>query len=513
MNKDIGQGTGMSENLVAIFYERHHGFEAKPALIWQGSPVCTFGELPAMVGRYKAALAQLGVTRGDRVMVKTENSPVFVFTYLAILASGAIFVPLNAAYTAAEVQALAEDAEPVLIIHAAATALPTNDVGIARITLEPDGSGALPALAETLEPDLSVEPMAPTDLAAILFTSGTTGRPKGAMLMHRNLSSNVAALYETWQFSDADSILHVLPLFHAHGLFVALHLGLYSAATVTMLPKFDPAAVIALLPGSTVFMGVPTFYSRLLASDDFTREAAASIRLFVSGSAPLLPSVFSAFEERTGHRILERYGMTETVMITSNPYAPEGRIPGTVGYPLPGVSLRVVGGGEARGTLPAGEIGEIEMKGPNLCAGYWRRPEATAEAFGPDGFFATGDTGYQDADGRVTISGRSKDLIISGGFNIYPAELEILFAEIEGVSDVAIIGVPHPDFGEAVVAVVTSDRADFDPSAITAVAQERLARFKQPKAVHVLPEFPRNAMGKVLKSDLRKRFADSFAQS
>jgi malonyl-CoA/methylmalonyl-CoA synthetase len=331
------------------------------------------------------------------------------------------------------------------------------------------------------------------------------------MLMHQNLSSNVAALFETWQFSAADCILHTLPLFHAHGLFVALHLGLYSAATVTMLPRFDPGAVIALLPQSTVFMGVPTFYSRLLARTEFTREATASIRLFVSGSAPLLPSVFAAFEQRTGHRILERYGMTETVMITSNPYAPEGRIPGTVGYPLPGVSLRIVGG-EARGTLPAGEIGEIEMTGPNLCAGYWRRPEATAEAFGSDGFFATGDTGHQDADGRVTISGRSKDLIISGGFNIYPAELEILFAEIEGVADVAIIGVPHPDFGEAVVAVISANCPNFDPAKVALVAQERLARFKQPKAVHVLAEFPRNAMGKVLKSELRKRFAGSFAK-
>ncbi len=500
----------MSENLVTILFERQRGFEHKPALIWQGESACTFGELPALVGRYRAALAVLGVQRGDRVMVKTENSPAFVYTYLAILAAGAIFVPLNAAYTAAEVEALAQDAEPALIIHAAATALPADPGSTARATLEPDGSGTLPALADSLEPDLSIEPMGATDLAAILFTSGTTGRPKGAMLMHQNLSSNVAALHETWQFSDADSILHALPLFHAHGLFVALHLGLYSAASVTMLPKFDPGAVIALLPGSTVFMGVPTFYARLLGRADFTRETAASIRLFVSGSAPLLPSVFSAFEERTGHRILERYGMTETVMITSNPYAPEGRIPGTVGYPLPGVALRVVGGA-ARGALPPGEIGDIEMKGPNLCAGYWRRPEATAEAFGPDGFFATGDTGHQDADGRVTISGRSKDLIISGGFNIYPAELEILFAEVEGVSDVAIIGVPHPDFGEAVVAVVTAERADFDPAAIMAVAHERLARFKQPKAVHVLAEFPRNAMGKVLKAELRKRFAASFA--
>ncbi|MEI6642107.1 MAG: AMP-binding protein [Novosphingobium sp.] len=498
----------MNANLVAVFLARHAGHEAKPALIWQGEAVCTFGELPAMIGRYRAALAQLGVTRGARVMIKAENSPGFALTYLAVLASGAIAVPVNPAYTASEVALLIEDAEPVLLVHGSATAVPEGDRP-KRLTLEPDGSGTLAELTAGLEPDLAVEEMAETDLAAILFTSGTTGRPKGAMLMHRNLSSNVAALYETWRFSDADSILHSLPLFHAHGLFVALHLGLYSAATVHLLGKFDAAKVVALLPSVSVFMGVPTFYTRLLEREDFTREATAAIRLFISGSAPLLPSVFSAFEARTGQRILERYGMTEAVMITSNPYAPEGRIAGTVGYPLPGVELRVVGG-EGRAELPPGETGEIEIRGPNLCAGYWRRAEATAEAIGPDGFFVTGDTGYRDADGRVTIAGRSKDLIISGGFNIYPAELEMVLAEVDGVADVAIIGVPHPDFGEAVVAVVTAERADLDPAAIEAVAREKLARFKQPKAIRIVPEFPRNAMGKVLKADLRRQFAALF---
>jgi malonyl-CoA/methylmalonyl-CoA synthetase len=255
-------------------------------------------------------------------------------------------------------------------------------------------------------------------------------------------------------------------------------------------------------------MGVPTFYTRLLERADFDRTATAAIRLFVCGSAPLLPSVFAAFEARTGQRILERYGMTEAVMITSNRYEREGRIAGTVGYPLPGVELRVVGG-EGRAELPSGEVGEIEIRGPNLCAGYWRRLEATAEAIGPDGFFVTGDTGFRDADGRLTIAGRSKDLIISGGFNVYPAEIEMVLAEVAGVTDVAIIGVPHPDFGEVVVAVVTADRPDFDSAVIAAVAKEKLARFKQPKAIHVIDEFPRNAMGKVLKSELRKRFAAS----
>lgn len=499
----------MNANLVAIFLVRHAGHEAKPALLWNGEVVATFGDLPAAIGRYRAALASLGVKRGDRVMLKAENSPHFALTYLAVLASGAIFVPLNPAYTPSEVALLVEDADPVLLIHSAATAVPPEDGKIARATLEADGAGTLTQLAAGLEPDLAIAEMAETDLAAILFTSGTTGRPKGAMLMHRNLSSNVAALHEAWHFSDADTILHTLPLFHAHGLFVALHLGFYSAATVHLLGRFDAAKVVALLPSVTVFMGVPTFYTRLLDNADFTREATAAIRLFVCGSAPLLPSVFAAFEERTGQRILERYGMTEAVMITSNLYAQDGRIAGTVGYPLPGVELRVVGG-EGRGELPAGEVGEVEIRGPNLCAGYWRRPEATAEAIGPDGFFVTGDTGFRDASGRLTIAGRSKDLIISGGFNIYPAELEMVLAEVDGVSDVAIIGVPHPDFGEAVVAVVTADRADLDPALIEAVAAEKLARFKQPKAIRIVEEFPRNAMGKVLKAELRKQFAGLF---
>ncbi len=501
----------MSGNIVATFYAREQDQAAKPAIIWNGEVVCTFAELPGHVGRYRAALAQLGVAPGERVMVKTENSPAFVFTYLAVLASGAVFVPMNAAYTAAEVALLVEDADPVLLIHAETTAVPPEGSDrAARATLNGDGSGSLPDLAATLAPDLTVEPRGKGDLAAILFTSGTTGRPKGAMLTHGNLGSNVAALYETWRFSSDDVILHSLPLFHAHGLFVALHLGLYSAATLRMLPKFDAGKVIAQLGEATVFMGVPTFYTRLLESPGFTREATAGIRLFISGSAPLLPSVFAAFQDRTGHRILERYGMTETVMITSNPYDQAGRIAGTVGYPLPGVSVRIVDG--QRGEMPVGEVGEIEMKGPNLCAGYWRRPEATAESFYEDGFFRTGDTGFKDESGRITIAGRSKDLIISGGYNVYPAEIEMLLAEVPGVQDVAVFGVPHPDFGEAVMAAVTTEGDGFDMAAMEALIAEKLARFKQPKAVHVLDEFPRNAMGKILKNELRDRYRASFVK-
>lgn len=499
----------MSGNIVDLFYSRERDDAARPAIVWQGEAICSFGDLPMHVGRYRAALAHLGVKRGDRVMVKTENSPAFVFTYLAVLASGAVFVPMNSAYTAAEVALLVEDADPVLLVHAAQTAVPpvANDRP-ARATLNPDGGGSLPDLAASLAPDLSVEPMASGDLAAILFTSGTTGRPKGAMLTHGNLSSNVEALFDTWRFSNRDAILHALPLFHAHGLFVALHLGLYSAATLRMLRRFDADAVIDGLADVSVFMGVPTFYTRLLDNPAFDRAATAGIRLFVSGSAPLLPSVFAAFEQRTGHRILERYGMTETVMITSNPYEQPGRVPGSVGYPLPGVSVRIVDA-QAR-ELPAGEVGEIEIKGPNLCAGYWRRPEATAEAFLPDGFFRTGDTGFKDETGRITIAGRSKDLIISGGYNVYPAEIEMLLADAPGVQDVAVFGVPHPDFGEAVMAAVTTGGEGFDMALLQALVAERLARFKQPKAIHVLSEFPRNAMGKILKNELRDRYRDTF---
>lgn len=501
----------MTGNLVSIFYAREADHADKPAIIWDGAVLCSFSDLPARVGQYRAALKQLGVARGDRVMLKADNSPQFAFTYLAVLASGAIFVPMNTAYTAAEVALLVEDAEPKLLIHAEGTPVPDASDGVTRATLNADGSGSLPTLAAGLAPDLTVEAMAASDLAAILFTSGTTGRPKGAMLTHGNLASNVAALFETWQFSSEDVILHSLPLFHAHGLFVCLHLGLYSGATLRMLPKFDAGKVIAELDKVSVFMGVPTFYTRLLEDARFTHEVASGRRLFISGSAPLLPSVFGAFEARTGHRILERYGMTETVMITSNPYAQNGRLPGTVGFPLPGVSVRVVDGD--RRDMATGEVGEIEMKGPNLCAGYWRRQEATAESFYEDGFFRTGDTGFLDSDGRLTIAGRSKDLIISGGYNVYPAEIEMLLADVAGVQDVAVFGVPHPDFGEAVMAAITTSGTDFDMAAMETLIAERLAKFKRPKAVHVLEAFPRNAMGKILKQDLRDRYRDSFAKS
>lgn len=498
----------MSENLVDLILARHAGHHDRIALTWQGRPVCTFGDLPDHIGAARAALVGLGVAPGDRVMVKADNSPLFVMTYLAVLAAGAVFVPLNPAYTAAEVALLIEDAAPVLLLHAAGTQVPEGE-GPRRLTLTGDGSGEFDRLVSAAAPDLTVAPARADDLAAILFTSGTTGRPKGAILTHGNLASNVASLHAAWGFSADDVILHTLPLFHVHGLFVALHLGLWAAARIEALPRFEAGAVVAALPGASVFMGVPTYYTRLLDHPGFTREVAGGRRLFISGSAPLLPSVFAQFEAQTGHRILERYGMTEALMITSNPYEPKARIAGTVGFPLPGVALKVIDG-EGR-ECAAGTVGDIVIRGPNVCHGYWQRPEATAESFDHQGFFRTGDTGMLDVEGRLTIAGRSKDLIISGGFNVYPAEIEMVLGDVPGVADIAVIGVPHPDFGEAVVAVVLAEPAGFDRAAFDAVITARLARFKQPKAVFVRETFPRNAMGKILKAELRRDYADTFS--
>jgi malonyl-CoA/methylmalonyl-CoA synthetase len=335
------------------------------------------------------------------------------------------------------------------------------------------------------------------DLASLIYTSGTTGRSKGAMLSHGSLAANALALHEAWGFTADDVLLHALPVFHVHGLFVALHCALLSGCPMVWLPKFSDAEVLAGLKQATVMMGVPTFYTRLLANPGFTRELASGLRLFVCGSAPLLPSTFAEFEERTGQRILERYGMSEAVIITTNPLA-GGRVAGSVGYPLPGVDLRI--GGD-------GQTGVIEIKGPSVFSAYWRMPEKTAEEFTADGFFITGDVGRRDPDGRVWISGRAKDLIISGGYNIYPKEVELVFDELPGVTETAVVGVPHPDFGEAVVAVVMGQG---DEAAMIAEARRQLAAYKTPKRVIFVDELPRNAMGKVQKNLLRERYADLF---
>ncbi len=467
----------MSENLYDLLASRFPEDRGRPCFLLSDGSEISYGALEDAAARVAARLIAEGVEPGDRVGMQVEKSHQAVMVYLGVLKAGAVFLPLNAAYTSSEIQYFVDDAEPRVFITDAPAFV--------------DGASAFPPLAASV-------PRAAADLASIIYTSGTTGRSKGAMLSHGALASNALALHESWGFTPDDVLLHALPIFHVHGLFVALHCAFLSGAPMVWLPKFTDAEVLAGLARSTVMMGVPTFYTRLLANSQFTRERAQHMRLFVSGSAPLLESTFAEFEDRTGLRILERYGMSEAVIITSNPLNGE-RIPGSVGYPLPGVELRV-GGGE--------ETGVIQIRGPSVFSGYWRNPEKTAEEFTVDGFFITGDVGRQDPDGRVWISGRAKDLIISGGYNVYPKEIELIFDELPGVQESAVIGVPHPDFGEGVVAVVIGQG---DEAALIAEARSRLAAFKAPKRVMFVDELPRNAMGKVQKNLLRQRYADLFS--
>ena len=457
-------------------YDRLITASDAPCFLLPDGAQITYGELHAGAGRLAALLIAKGVVPGDRVAVQTEKTPEAVMLYLATLKAGAVFLPLNTAYTASEVEYFLTDAEPALFVSDAV---------------------ALAAEAATYTALETTVPRADGDLAAIIYTSGTTGRSKGAMLTHGALYANATALTQAWGFTADDVLLHALPIFHVHGLFVALHCAFLARAPMVWLAKYEDGPILAGLARSTVMMGVPTFYTRLLANPGFTRAAAAHMRLFISGSAPLLESTFAEFEARTGQRILERYGMSEAVIITTNPLAGE-RIAGSVGYPLPGVLLRI-GGGEA--------TGGIEIKGPSVFSGYWRMPDKTAEDFTADGWFMTGDVGRQDADGRVWISGRAKDLIICGGYNVYPKEIELILDELPGVAESAVIGLPHPDFGEAVAAVVIGAG---DEAAMIATLRERLAAFKAPKRIFFVDELPRNAMGKVQKNLLRAEYAGTF---
>jgi malonyl-CoA/methylmalonyl-CoA synthetase len=460
--------------------------------------------------RAAGALAAAGLRPGDRIVVQVEKSPGCVWLYLGCLQAGIVFIPLNIAYTPAEVGYFLGDAKPAMLVCPAGVVSELAEAGHCRDdllvwTMEADGSGGfadrmaevVPA-AEILERNLG-------DIAAILYTSGTTGRSKGAMLTHGNLLSNVAALTDIWQWQDDDVLLHTLPIFHAHGLFVGLHLSLYNATTVLFHTRFDTDAALAALPRASVFMGVPTFYVRLLKDARFDAAMAEGMRLFVSGSAPLTEIVFEQFAERTGKPILERYGMTEALMITSNPYDGE-RIAGGVGFPLPDVTVRI---DAAAGDAP----GVLEIKGPNVFAGYWQMPEKTREAFTDDGFFRTGDVAAIDGEGRVRLVGRSSDLVISGGYNVYPKEIELLIDELPGVEEAAVVGVPHPDFGEAVLAlVVARTGSTVEPEGVSEAIRPSLAAFKRPKQVIVVDELPRNAMGKVEKAALRRRYAALFAE-
>jgi malonyl-CoA/methylmalonyl-CoA synthetase len=486
-----------------------------PFLILPDQSVITYSDALARSGQMAGLFKELGVARGDRIAVHVEKSAEALLTYLAALRIGAVYLPLNTAYTPAEVEFFLRDATPALFIHRPADdeamASLCSAIGVPhRLTLAPDGEGTLTATASRQPEESAIAAVAASDLAAILYTSGTTGRSKGAMLTHDNLASNARTLAEVWRFTQADRLLHALPIFHTHGLFVATNVSIVAGSAIVLLPKFDAAELIRLMPQANVLMGVPTFYSRLLAHPGFTPELTAHMRLFVSGSAPLSAETHKEFRARTGHAILERYGMTETNMNTSNPYDGE-RIPGSVGLPLPGVELRITDPQNAA-SLAQGEAGMIEVRGPNVFRGYWQLPEKTAEELRPDGFFITGDLGVIDERGYVSIVGRAKDLVICGGFNVYPAEVEALLDAIPGVAESAVIGVPHPDMGEGIVAVVQRRDAELDETGILAALEGKLARFKQPRRIVFVAELPRNTMGKIQKKLLRDSYGHLFAQ-
>jgi malonyl-CoA/methylmalonyl-CoA synthetase len=474
----------------------------------------TYGELFGRSGRAANALVALGVKPGDRVAAQIEKSTDVIVLALACLRTGAVLLPLNTAYTLAELEYFLSDAEPALTLCRPDSLEPVRALaqrlGLRAVeSLGVKGDGTFGAAIAAAPSEFETTPRASGDLAAILYTSGTTGRSKGAMLTHENLSSNALTLIDCWRFASADRLIHALPVFHTHGLFVAVNVALLSGTTMIFMAKFDPDAVIAALPKATAMMGVPTFYTRLLDHPGLSREACANMRLFVSGSAPLLAETHAAWRKRTGFAILERYGMTETNMITSNPYDGERRA-GTVGFALPGVGVRIADL-ESGAPIPAGEVGVIEVKGPNVFSGYWRMPEKTAQEFRADGYFITGDVGRVDSDGYIHIVGRAKDLVISGGFNVYPKEVEAEIDAIEGVLESAVFGVAHADFGEGVTAaVVARPGAALSEQAILSALGGRLAKFKAPKRVILVDSLPRNAMGKVQKAALREAYKDIY---
>ncbi|MCV2869600.1 malonyl-CoA synthase [Defluviimonas sp. WL0002] len=490
-----------------------HAQSTRPFLHLQDGGAISYQDFLEMASRFAHVLTQAGLKPGDRLAAQVEKSPEALALYAACAQAGVVFLPLNTAYTVDELHYFIENSGARLVVcdqtsRSALTDVATS-LGAGIETLNGDGSGSLAEKALTMPAEFQTVPRAIDDLAAFLYTSGTTGRSKGAMLTQGNLLSNAEVLVSEWRFTQDDVLLHALPIFHTHGLFVATNVSLAAGSSMIFLPRFDVERILALLPKATAMMGVPTFYTRLLDEPRFTRELASHVRLFISGSAPLLAETHAQFEARTGHRILERYGMTETNMNTSNPYDGERRA-GTVGFALPGVELKITDPATGE-TIEQGEVGQIEVRGPNVFKGYWQMPEKTAAELRPDGFFITGDLGRIDADGYVHIVGRNKDLIISGGYNIYPKEIEQLLDEQPGVLESAVIGVPHPDFGETVLAVLVPKPGKTpDLEAIDAAARKSLARFKHPRKLIVLDQLPRNTMGKVQKNVLRERYADMF---
>jgi len=469
--------------------------------------ILTYGDLARESARYANLLTALGAVRGNRIAVQVEKSLASLCLYLGCLRAGLVYLPLNTAYQRGELSYFLGDAEPTVVVCRPQAAELMQELcgGHSRIvTLDEDGGGTLARAADGVDHDFATELVRPDEPAVIIYTSGTTGRSKGALITHRNLASNARVLVDAWKFCENDVLLHALPIFHVHGLFVANHCVLLAGAKMLWHGKFDVKRVLRDLARSSVMMGVPTFYTRLLNEPSFTRALCNNVRLFVSGSAPLHMEVFKAFEMRTGKFILERYGMSEAGMISSNPLAGERR-GGTVGFPLPGISVRIAD--ERDRPVESGRIGAIQVKGENVFAGYWRNPQKTREEFTTDGYFRTGDVGVFDRDGYLSIVGRAKDLIISGGFNVYPKEIELVLDAIPGVAESAVIGVPHPDFGEAVTAVIVPKKdARLDAAAVLRTMKNMLANYKVPKAVYFIDALPRNPMGKVQKTLLREKF-------
>ena len=510
-----GQPTAI-EGLAQRLDRALHQHDTRPCLILQDGTRHTYGDLLAWSSQVAVRLVEAGIEPGDRVAVQVEKSPMAVALYLACLRAGAIYLPLNPAYRPAEVAYFLNDAEPRVFVadsaHAGALA-PHVPAGTVVLTLDADGQGSLrDAPSTSTSTSTAVSTRAGTDVAAILYTSGTTGRAKGAMLTHDNLLSNAETLVDLWGFSDRDTLIHALPIYHVHGLFVALHCVLLSGARAHFLPRFDADVVLDQLAHSTVLMGVPTFYTRLLAHPDLDHRGCRSMRLFVSGSAPLRAEDFDAFRDRTGYAILERYGMTEAGMITSNPLDGERRA-GTVGRPLPGVEARVVDPGQGS-PVADGAVGALHIRGPNVFAGYWRLPEKTRDEHDDAGYFITGDLVTRASDGTITIVGRAKDLVISGGLNVYPKEVEAALDALEGVDESAVVGVPHSDLGEAVVAaVVAAARHVLEPETLRQALRTDLAAFKVPKHIALVDALPRNAMGKVQKNILREQLGEELTRT
>ena len=500
----------MSNHLYDRVFAPHED-NPKPFLIGETQTLsyATFHEL---VNKLARALIASGLKTGDRVAVQAAKSNTQLALYVATIKAGGVYLPLNTSYTAHELDYFISNAQARLVVvdeKAKQAVTPIAEAqGANLLTLNADESGTLPTLAEQQAAQFEAVARGSEDLAAILYTSGTTGRSKGAQLCHRNLHSNTEVLRDFWQFKEDDVLLHMLPIYHTHGLFVACNLLAMVGGSMIFLPKFNADKALSFLPQATTMMGVPTFYTRLLNEERFTREASQHMRLFISGSAPLLAETHKSFAARTGKKILERYGMTETNMSTSNPYDGE-RIAGTVGVPLPGVELRIADAKTGK-SVPDGEIGIIELKGDNVFTGYWQMPEKTKESFRDDGYFITGDMARIDEHGYIVIVGRDKDLIISGGLNVYPKEIESMVDELEGVTESAVIGVPHPDFGEAVVAVIVAADKTLNEESVMEFLANKIAKFKQPKAVFFVEALPRNTMGKVQKVTLRAEYKKLF---